>query len=273
MLFIVPTPIGNLNDITLRSLEVLKSVDIIYSEDTRNTLKLLNYFEIKKRLLSYHKDNEEKSSDEIITHLKSGKSIALVSDAGTPCISDPGNLLIKKLLTHNINFEVLPGPTAFVPAAIKSGFPTDKIFFTGFLPTKKKDREQYLEYLRNNVIATIVIYEAPHRIISTLEELLQIFIPPISVSRELTKIYETTYYITDTESIKSITAKGEFVIVINNNVDHKKDLQNTSELNRTIEKLKNEGFSNSDILKILKTFGIKRNTAYKSINDFKKKDK
>lgn len=259
-LFIVPTPLGNLGDITLRALEVLKSVDVIFSEDTRNTLKLLNHFNIKKKILSYHKDNEEKSSENIILHLKRGETVALVSDAGTPCISDPGQIVVKKLLDHGITLEVLPGATAFVPAVIKSGFPTDKIFFCGFLPKKNKERTEFLDYLKNNVFATIVFYEAPHRIKETIKEILALFTPPISVSRELTKIYETTYFVSNDNDLNEIVEKGEFVIVINNNYEeHKSDDLN---IEHTVEKLKEEGFSNQEILKVLKVLGVKRNIAY-----------
>jgi 16S rRNA (cytidine1402-2'-O)-methyltransferase len=259
----VPTPIGNLGDITLRALEVLKSVNIVFSEDTRNTIKLLNYFGIKKRLVSYHKDNEAKSADQILSHVLSGESVALVSDAGTPCISDPGQIIINRLMEHNISFEVLPGATAFVPAVIKSGFPTDKIFFCGFLPVKNKDKKHFLEYLKKNVIATIVFYEAPHRLVDTLKELLSIFNPPISVSRELTKIHETTYLIKNIEDIENITEKGEFVLVVNNNLQ--KQVDEDFDLNLVVSELKKDGFDNQEILKILKVFGVKRNVAYRVV--------
>ncbi len=259
-LYIVPTPLGNLGDITLRALEILKNVDLIFSEDTRNTLKLLNHFNIKKKLLSYHKDNEEKSSDTIISHLQKGESVALVSDAGTPCISDPGQMVVKKLLEHGIPFEVLPGATAFVPAVIKSGFPTDKIFFCGFLPKKQKEREEFLRYLKNDIFATIAFYEAPHRIKETVKEILSIFTPPISISRELTKIFETTYYIKSEDEIDEIIEKGEFVVVVNNNYEGSKSDDLNIEL--TAKKLKEEGFSNQEVLRVLKVLGVKRNRAY-----------
>ncbi|MEF3254302.1 MAG: 16S rRNA (cytidine(1402)-2'-O)-methyltransferase [Deferribacterales bacterium] len=259
-LYIVPTPIGNLGDITYRAVEVLKTVDIIFSEDTRNTLKLLNHLGIKKKLLSYYKDNELKATKQIFKHINDGEIVALTSDAGTPCISDPGQIIIKKLIENNIPFEVLPGPTAFIPAVIKSGFPTDKIYFSGFLPQKNSDRKEYLNYLQNNISATIVFYESPHRIISTLKELLDIFSPPISVSRELTKIHETTYFIFSEEDIEEIKPRGEFVIVINNKITTNDSLYNIQEL---LIKLQKENFNNQEIIKIFKVLGIRRNVIYR----------
>lgn len=259
--YIVPTPIGNLGDITIRALEILKSVDIIFSEDTRTTLKLLNHFEIKKKLISYHKDNEKSSAEKILTHILSGETVALTTDAGTPCISDPGQIIVNKLIKNNIKFQVLPGATAFIPAAIKSGFPTEKIFFSGFLPVKNSERVDYLTYLKNNVYATIIFYEAPHRIKKTVAELVEIFTTPISISRELTKLYETTYYIDSKEDIELIMEKGEFVIVVNNNIPQSKQY----DLELIVENLKRENFSNQDIMKILKTLGIKRNKAYEIV--------
>ncbi|MGC8769488.1 16S rRNA (cytidine(1402)-2'-O)-methyltransferase [Calditerrivibrio sp.] len=260
-LYIVPTPIGNLGDITLRALDVLKNVDVIFSEDTRNTLALLNNFNIKKKLISYHKDNELKASEDIIQHVLSGETVALVSDAGTPCISDPGNIVVRKMNEIRIPVEVLPGATAFVPAVVRSGFPTERIYFCGFLPSKNKERRDFLNYLRDNVFASIVFYEAPHRIKDTLRELLLVFESPFAVVRELSKVYETLYFVEDESSLKDIVEKGEFIIVVNNNiVKHveKKD----AELLDFIFKLKEEGFSKQDIIKILKAFGVKRNRAY-----------
>lgn len=259
--YIVPTPIGNLGDITIRALEVLRSVDLIFSEDTRTTLKLLNHFEIKKKLISYHKDNENSSAEKILTHILSGETVALTTDAGTPCISDPGQIIVNKLIKNNIKFQVLPGATAFIPAAIKSGFPTEKIFFSGFLPLKNGERVDYLTYLKNNIYATIIFYEAPHRIKKTLNELIEIFTRPISVSRELTKLYETTYYINSKEDISFIVEKGEFVIVVNNNTPQPKK----QDIELIVENLRRENLSNQDIMKVLKALGFKRNKAYEVV--------
>lgn len=263
-LYIVPTPIGNLGDITLRALEVLKNVDVIFSEDTRNTLALLNHFDINKKLISYHKDNELKASEVIIQHVLSGETVALVSDAGTPCISDPGNIVVRKMNELGIPVEVLPGATAFVPAVVRSGFPTERIFFSGFLPSKNRERRDFLNYLRDNVFASIVFYEAPHRIKATLRELLMVFDPPVAVVRELSKMYETLYFIQNESSLDDIVEKGEFVIVVNNNIVKHVE-KGDAELVDFIFRLKEEGFSNQDIIKILKAFGVKRNRAYKLV--------
>jgi conserved hypothetical protein TIGR00096 len=189
-LFIVPTPIGNLKDITIRALEVLKTVDYILAEDTRNTIKLLKHYQIKKTLKSYHKFNEHNTNENIIADLRLGKNIALVSDAGTPGISDPGYLIIKKCIEENINIECLPGPTALIPAIVISGFPADRFIFEGFLP-HKKGRKKRLEEISKYDITTI-LYESPHRLLKTLTELKQyIDNKKICICREITKVYET----------------------------------------------------------------------------------
>jgi 16S rRNA (cytidine1402-2'-O)-methyltransferase len=215
-LFIVPTPIGNLKDITIRALEVLKTVDYILAEDTRNTIKLLKHYQIKKTLKSYHKFNEHNINENIISDLRSGKNIALVSDAGTPGISDPGYLIIKKCIEENINIECLPGPTALIPALVISGFPADRFIFEGFLP-HKKGRKKRLEEISKYDITTI-LYESPHRLLKTLTELKQyIDNKKICICRELTKVYETIIRGNIEEVINYFNnkpIKGEIVIVI-----------------------------------------------------------
>ena len=184
MLYLVPTPIGNLKDITLRSIEVLASVDMILAEDTRTTGKLLAHLNIKKPLKAYHAHNEHQSLDYFIRLIKENDSVALVSDAGTPAISDPGFLIVKECIAHDIKVESLPGPTAFVPALLQSGLPCDKFFFEGFLP-HKKGRIKRLEWLKT-LEQTIILYESPHRINKCVEQLLNVFGPDhqMSISRE-----------------------------------------------------------------------------------------
>lgn len=216
-LFIVPTPIGNLNDITIRAIEVLKSVDIILAEDTRNSGKLLKHFEIETRMSSYHMHNEHKIVESIAQRIADGETMALISDAGTPAISDPGFLLVRKCVELNIDIECLPGATAFVPALVNSGLPNDKFFFEGFLP-HKKGRQTRLKELAE-IKQTIVFYESPHRLIKTITQLMEFFGAnrKASVSRELSKLHEENMR----GSLKEIKehfekkpVKGEIVIVV-----------------------------------------------------------
>ena len=216
-LFIVPTPIGNLQDITFRAISVLKSVDLILAEDTRVSGKLLKYFEIDTKMQSYHMHNEHKVLKSIVNKLKSGIEIALISDAGTPAISDPGFLLTRACVDNGIAIECLPGATAFVPALVNSGLPNDRFVFEGFLPIKK-GRQTRLKLLAQET-RTIVIYVSPHKLNKTLEDIAIYFGPErdISVSRELSKIYEETLR-GSVESVldyyNSNPAKGEIVLII-----------------------------------------------------------
>lgn len=217
-LYIVPTPIGNLEDMTLRAIRILKEVSLILAEDTRQTAKLLNHYEIKTRMKSHHLFNEHKTINGIIDQLNAGEQIALVSDAGTPGISDPGFLLIRSCIQNNIEVECLPGATAFVPALVKSGLPSDHFIFEGFLPPKK-GRKTRLEKLAQEHY-TIVLYESPFRLLKTLNHLVENFgiDRQIAVSRELTKIHEETIRGSIGEVLKHFetqTVKGEIVIVIN----------------------------------------------------------
>jgi len=216
-LFLVPTPIGNLEDITLRAIDILKKVDTILAEDTRKTTILLNHYEIKKRLQSYHQFNEHKSIEKLIKRLKQGESMALVSDAGTPSISDPGFLIVKSCLDHQIPVECLPGPTAFIPALVNSGLPADRFCFEGFLP-HKKGRTKRLKHLSEET-RTMIFYESPQRLLKTLLQLSEYFgnTRNASISRELTKVYEETQRGTIGELIdfyNNKTIKGEIVIVV-----------------------------------------------------------
>jgi 16S rRNA (cytidine1402-2'-O)-methyltransferase len=216
-LYIVPTPIGNLQDITLRALEVLKSVDIILAEDTRNSQVLLKHYGIEKRVLAHHQHNEHQALKEIIRMLKEETSIALVSDAGTPGISDPGYLLIRECMREDIAVECLPGATAFVPALVMSGIPCDRFVFEGFLP-QKKGRHSRLQALKDEE-RTIVFYESPHRLLKLLEECVELFGEErqASVSRELSKMFEENKHGSLAElkqHFSQKTVKGEIVVVV-----------------------------------------------------------
>ena len=216
-LFLVPTPIGNLEDITLRALRVLNEVDVILAEDTRTSGKLLKHFEINTRAQSHHMHNEHKTVENLVQKLNSGMSIALISDAGTPAISDPGFLLTRACIENNIEVECLPGATAFVPALVNSGLPNDKFVFEGFLPVKK-GRQTRLKLLAEET-RTMIFYESPHKLIKTLGHFCEYFGEdrPVSVSRELTKLYEETIRGTATEVLEHYTnrpPKGEIVVVV-----------------------------------------------------------
>ncbi|MBU2995788.1 16S rRNA (cytidine(1402)-2'-O)-methyltransferase [Cellulophaga baltica] len=216
-LYIVPTPIGNLEDITLRAIRVLKEADLILAEDTRTSGKLLSHLEITTHMQSHHMHNEHKTVDAIVKRLKLGETIALISDAGTPAISDPGFLLTRACVESKIEVDCLPGATAFVPALVNSGLPNDKFVFEGFLPVKK-GRQTRLKLLAEET-RTIIFYESPHKLIKSLGNFVEYFGADrqVSVSRELTKLYEETIRGTATEVLKHYTdkpPKGEIVIVV-----------------------------------------------------------
>ncbi len=219
-LHIVPTPIGNLQDITYRAVEILSNVDLILAEDTRVSQKLLKHYNIKTKMVSYHMHNEHKITKDVIENLNKGVAIALISDAGTPGISDPGFLLIRSCIENNIQVECLPGATAFVPALVQSGIPTNRFLFEGFLPHKKGRTKKLTQLSKEE--KTIILYESPHRLIKTLEDLCKYFgqETKASVSRELTKIHEETIHGT-LKTIKDYyskkTPKGEIVIVVASN--------------------------------------------------------
>ena len=215
-LYLVPTPVGNLEDITFRALKVLKEADLILAEDTRTSGVLLKHFEIKKPMLSYHKFNEHQTVDRVVERLKGGETVAVVSDAGTPGISDPGFLVAREAIRAGIEVITLPGATAFVPALVSSGLPCDKFCFEGFLP-QKKGRKTRLNALKDET-RTIIFYESPHRVVKTLEQFCDVFGParPISVCREISKIHEESVRGTVEEvweHFKKNEPKGEFVIV------------------------------------------------------------
>jgi 16S rRNA (cytidine1402-2'-O)-methyltransferase len=216
-LFIVPTPIGNLEDITLRALRILKEVNVIFAEDTRTTGNLLKHFSIEKKMISHHLYNEHKTVEQIVERIQGGETVALVSDAGTPSISDPGFLLVRECIKNGIEVECLPGPTAFVPALVNSGLPSDRFCFEGFLP-QKKGRQTKILSLREEC-RTMLFYESPFRLVKALKEFSEVFGKDrkASVSRELTKFFEETKRGTLEELAEYFsqkTVKGEIVIVV-----------------------------------------------------------
>lgn len=216
-LYIVPTPIGNLKDITLRALEVLQEVDLILAEDTRTSGKLLKHFEITTQMHSHHMHNEHKTTAAIVSRIKSGQSVALISDAGTPAISDPGFLLTRACVEAGIQVDCLPGATAFVPALVNSGLPCDKFVFEGFLPPKK-GRQTRLQLLSLET-RTIIFYVSPHKLVKTLAQIIEYFGQdrPVSVSREITKLHEQTIRGSALEVLAYFQAKapkGEIVLIV-----------------------------------------------------------
>lgn len=216
-LYIVPTPIGNLEDMTFRAVKVLKEVDVILAEDTRNSGKLLKHFEVSTPMQSHHMHNEHKTVENLIKRLQSGETIALISDAGTPAISDPGFLLTRACVENNIEVECLPGATAFVPALVNSGLPNDRFIFEGFLPEKKGRQTRFLALAEET--RTMIFYVSPHKLLKTLEEFIQYFGEdrPVSVSRELTKLHEETFRGTAKEVLSYFSQKaikGEIVVVV-----------------------------------------------------------
>ena len=216
-LILIPTPIGNLDDLTFRAIECIKDVDFILCEDTRRSLKLLNHLQIKKPLKSFHKFNEHSKVEKVIIEIQSGITVGLISDAGTPSISDPGYLIVKMCIDNNIDVECLPGPTALIPALVISGLPSERFTFEGFLPVKK-GRKTRLQELSSEK-RTMIFYESPYKLYKTLKDFYEYFGPEreISISKELTKIFEDTQRgkIKDIiDNYKNKKLKGEFVIVV-----------------------------------------------------------
>ena len=216
-LYLVPTPIGNLEDMTFRAIKVLKEVDFILAEDTRTSGKLLKHYEIATQMHSHHMHNEHKSVNGVVQRIQNGETCALISDAGTPAISDPGFLLTRACIQNNIEVDCLPGATAFVPALVNSGFPNDRFVFEGFLPVKKGRQTRLLELAEET--RTMIFYESPHKLLKTLAHFAEYFGENclVSVSRELTKLFEETQRGTVTEVLAYYTnkpPKGEIVIVV-----------------------------------------------------------
>ena len=267
-LYVVATPIGNLEDITLRAIKILKEVDVIIAEDTRHTLKLLNHLNISKPLISYHRHNEEQRKEMIIDKLKNGENIAIVSDAGTPGICDPGEVLIYECIKENIKVVPIPGACAMINALIASGISTKEFTFLGFLPLNKKLRKEKLEYIKNET-KTVIIYEAPHKLKSTLEDLKEILEKrKVVIARELTKIHEEFIRGTIDEILeKADSLKGEIVLIIegnkeSNHHDNKNKFIEMS-LDEHYEYYEKQGLSKKEIIKkIAKDRELAKNEVY-----------
>lgn len=275
-LYVVGTPIGNLEDITIRAINTLKKVDVILAEDTRQTLKLLNHFDISKHLVSYHRHNEDEKIKKVVEFLDSNKNIALVSDAGMPIISDPGQNLVKYLVENNYKVEVVPGVTALITGIVKSGIDSTRFTFEGFLSVNKKQRKERLKSLVNET-RTMVFYEAPHKILYTLIDMYEYFgNRKICIARELTKLHEECIY-TDfedaIENIKQNGIKGEIVLIVSGkdvNELEKEKFKEKTNLN-SVELVKqyiNNGDSKKDaIKKVAKIKGVSKDSVYKECLD------
>jgi 16S rRNA (cytidine1402-2'-O)-methyltransferase len=273
-LYLVATPIGNLQDITLRAIETLRTVDVVACEDTRHTQKLLNHLGIRKKLFSFHEHNEEQRCRELIGSMNDGRSVAVVSDAGTPGISDPGFRLVQKAIESGIETVPIPGPSALVAALVASGLPTDSFLFAGFLPYKKGERRARLSKLAG-VPATLIFYEAPHRIEASLKDCLEVLGDRRAVlARELTKIHEEFIreLLSDLlEAVAERRPKGEIVLLVDRTRDNKS--LNTNELRFAdrIAKLESSGLDRKTALKqAAKEFGLKRAEAYRELQNAKK---
>lgn len=276
ILYIVGTPIGNLSDITLRALDTLKNVDIILAEDTRQTLKLLNHFEIEKKLISYHRHNEDDKINQVVTLLDEGKNLALVSDAGMPIISDPGQNLIKYLINNNYEVVVIPGVTALITGIVKSGLDSTRFTFEGFLSINKKQRNARLNSLKNET-RTMIFYEAPHKILSTLKDMYSILGERnICIARELTKIHEEYMHTTFKEAIDKIEKdgiRGEIVLLIEGiNEEELKEKIKQEVVNidskELVKKYINDGISKKDAIKMVaKEKGVTKNEVYQECID------
>ncbi len=266
-LYIVGTPIGNLRDITIRALDTLKDVDVILAEDTRQTLKLLNHYEISKKLISYHKFNETNRINQIVEMLEEGKDLALVSDAGMPILSDPGQPLVMELIKQKISIEVVPGPTALTSAIVYSNIPTETFVFEGFLEVGSKKRKERLEKIKLEK-RTMIFYEAPHKLKATLKDLEKVVGDrKVCLVREITKIYEEKKYTTVKKLLEEVEEKGikgEIVFILegNNeivNIVNASNKTNKEEVNDYIK----QGFSKNDaIKKVARERGLSKNEVY-----------
>lgn len=267
-LYLVATPIGNLEDITLRAIKTLEFVDYVAAEDTRNTLKLMNHLNLSKKMISYHRHNEETKKDELIRLLQEGNNIALVSDAGTPCISDPGEEIVKLAIEKNIEIIPIPGACALITALIISGLNCKEFCFIGFLPLQKKLRREKLEEIKYER-KTIILYEAPHKLNATLEDLKKVLGErKIVLAKELTKIYENYIRGTVEEIIENVNEpKGEYVIVIEGNKTKKEtdvDILNKLPLEEHYEYYEKQGFDKKEIIKkVTKDRNVSKNEIYK----------
>ena len=267
-LYLVATPIGNLEDITFRAINTLKNVDIIAAEDTRHTLKLLNHYEISKPLISYHRHNEDVKTDILISKLLEGKNIAIVTDAGTPGISDPGEEIVKDAIKNNIEIVPIPGACALINALIPSGLNTKEFAFYGFLPLNKKNRKNIFERIKNED-KTIILYEAPHKLIKTLEDILE-NIGDINcvLAKEITKIHEEFLRNNISEIINRLNEKGikgEYIILLdmNNNINKENDKIENKTIEEQYEFYKGQGMEKKEIIKIIaKNKNVSKNEIY-----------
>ncbi|WP_326512471.1 16S rRNA (cytidine(1402)-2'-O)-methyltransferase [Clostridium intestinale] len=275
-LYIVPTPIGNLKDITIRALDVLKECNVIAAEDTRQTIKLLNHFNIKKQLISYHQHNELTKSEEIINRVRGGEIVALVSDAGSPGISDPGSVIIKRCIEEEVEFEVLPGATAIITALVNSGLDTTKFTFRGFVPRENKERRVLISEIKNHK-ETLVFYEAPHRIKETLSFLHdELGDRKVAICRELTKLHEQIVRGSISEVIEHFNInnpRGEFVVVIEGKSQEEIDLEQKAKWeNTTVEEhiilYVDRGYSKKEAIKLVaKERSMPKSEVYKYSTD------
>ena len=278
-IFLVPTPIGNLKDITIRALDVLKEADIIAAEDTRQTIKLLNHYQIKKPLVSYHMHNEQGKSEELLEYARNGKVIAVVTDAGTPGISDPGAVVVKKCIDEEIEFVVLPGATAFTTGLVYSGLDTTKFVFRGFISRDTKERKELIEQIKS-LRETIILYESPYRLINTLKLIsTELGDRNIAVCRELTKMHEEIVRGKISEVVEKFedrTIKGEIVIVIEGKQEEdfeleKKQLWEDISVEEHIKKIMEDGISKKEaIKKVAKDRGLPKNEVYKYSTNIEK---
>ena len=263
--YLVPTPIGNLEDMTFRAIKILKDVAVIFSEDTRVTQQLLNYFEIKNKLIHMDDHNEDTVKNEVLNYLRDNKNVAIVTDRGTPIISDPGYKTVKFLKEEGYNVIALPGATAFVPALVASGISSEHFTFYGFLSSKEKKMFEELEKLKDSDY-TLVFYEAPHRIMRTLQAMLSVFGDRnISISREISKLHESVFVGKISAAIDSIDVRGEFVIVVEaNNEEILSDMSIVDSVNMYIK----SGLSSMDAIKrVAKERKIAKNIVYKEYHD------
>lgn len=250
-IYFVPTPIGNLEDMTIRAINVLKNVDIIACEDTRESKKLLNYFDINKKLTSYHKFNEKQKSEEIIKNAKEGMTYAVITDQGMPGISDPGHILIKECIENNVSYTILPGPSSILTGLIASGFDNDRFSFYGFIPKKNSDKKKLYEELEKEN-KTSILFDTPHNLENTINDFKKIFPQrKLAITRELSKKFEQ-YQIFKIDDIntENLTLKGEFVLILEKN--KKEENLDISSYKDDILKMKKEGESTKDIVKSLK---------------------
>lgn len=272
-LYVIATPIGNLQDISLRAIETLRNVDLVACEDTRHSGKLLKHFDIKNTLLSYHAHNEASRKLDLIIHLRAGKDVALISDAGMPGISDPGYELIYAIREAGLDVVVVPGPTAFVTAVVLSGLPTDSIYFGGFLPAKKAARRKVLQAVAD-LKATLVFYESPKRIATSLEDCLAVLGPrKAAVVRELTKLHEETISETLNElaaKFRGKPVKGELVLIIDREKPQTDYPDPEAELLRLLENYEAAGIDNKTALKrAAKECGFSKPEAYRIMQNAK----